>query len=131
MAYFGKVFTLEKNENFEGFINSLGLPKEKVDSYVKSKSSQKIEKDGDGYIITSTTSLGVTEMKFKPGVEFDQQLVPEIVTKNVITVDGDKFTQVQKAGGKTITYVREFSPDNLVVTITSDFWDGVAKRIYV
>lgn len=37
-------------------------------------------------------------------------------TKNVITVDGNKVTQVQKVGdGKTITFVREYSPDKLVV----------------
>lgn len=57
----------------------LGLPKEKAENYINSKPTQKIEKDGDGYVLTTTTGHGVTEMRFKPGVEFEQKFTPEIV----------------------------------------------------
>ncbi|XP_045503252.1 fatty acid-binding protein 2-like [Colias croceus] len=131
MAFYGKLYTLEKNENFDGFMKSLNLPQEQTDAYINSKPSQKIEKDGDYYVITTNSITGTSEIKFKDGVEFDEVFSPEITTKNTITVDGNKFTQVQSLGDKSVTYVREYSPEQLVVTVTSNFWDGTAKRYYV
>ncbi|XP_038216448.1 fatty acid-binding protein 1-like [Zerene cesonia] len=131
MAFFGKLYTLERNENFEEFIKSLNLPQEQSEGFINSKPSQKIEKDGDYYIITTNSRRGTTEIKFKDGVEFDEVFSPEITTKNTITVDGNKFTQVQSLGDKSVTYVREYTPEQLVVTVTSNFWDGIAKRYYV
>ncbi|CAG4932619.1 unnamed protein product [Colias eurytheme] len=131
MAFYGKLYSFDKNENFDSFVGSLQLPQEKADAFINAKPSQKIEKDGDFYIITTYNANGTTEMKFKNGVEFDETLSQEVTTKNIITVDGNKFTQVQKIGDNTITIVREYTPEQLVVTITSSFWDGVAKRFYV
>ncbi|XP_038214841.1 fatty acid-binding protein 2-like [Zerene cesonia] len=131
MAFYGKLYTLEKNENFDSFIKSLNIPQDRAEAYVNSKPSQKIEKDGDYYIITTNSIMGVSEIKFKPGVEFDEVLTPEITTKTTVTVDGNKFTQVQTLGDKSVTYVREYTPEQLVITLTSNFWDGTAKRYYV
>ncbi|XP_038216435.1 fatty acid-binding protein 2-like [Zerene cesonia] len=130
MSFFGKLYTLQKNENFDSFINSLNLPQDKADALINAKPSQKIEKDGDYYIITTITSKRTTEIKFKNGVEFDEAFTNEITTKNTVTVDGNKFTQVQKADDKIITIIREYSPEQLVVTLTCNFWDGTAKRYY-
>ncbi|XP_045522702.1 fatty acid-binding protein 2-like [Pieris brassicae] len=132
MAFFGKLYTHESNENFDDFVNSLNLPEEQATAYLNSKISQKIEKDGDEYVLTTNKPSGPSVMRFKSGVEFDEKITAEVIGKNTITVHGNKVTQVQKLpDGKTITFAREYSPDKLVVTITASFWNGTAKRIYV
>ncbi|CAK1541695.1 unnamed protein product [Leptosia nina] len=132
MAFYGVLYKHDSNENFEPFVKSLNLPDDKAAAYASYKPSQKIEQNGDEYVITTIAPQGPILMKFKSGVEFEEQISPDISGKNTITVDGNKVTQVQKfADGKTITYVREYTPEKLVVTITASFWDGTAKRIYL
>ncbi|CAG4932592.1 unnamed protein product [Colias eurytheme] len=132
MAYFGKMFKLERTENFEDFVNSLKLPPAETQAYINSRSTQKLDQNGDEYVITTVYEGKSFEMKFKSGVEFDEVLAPGVVPKNIITVEGNKLTQVQTFDdGNSITYVREYSPEELVVTITSNFWSGTAKRFYV
>ncbi|CAK1541694.1 unnamed protein product [Leptosia nina] len=130
MTYFGKVFTLERNENFEEFINSVGLPSEKAELSTKTKPSLKLEKDGDTYTLTAFSENFKREIKFKSGVEFDEEIVPGTKVKSTITAEGDKLTHVQETADGTATYVREFSDKQVVVTLTNTKWNGVARRYY-
>ncbi|CAG4932601.1 unnamed protein product [Colias eurytheme] len=132
MSFFGKMYKLDRSENFEAFAESLKLSPEQTQAFLNSKSSQKLDKDGDEYIITTVYDGQSFENKFKSGVEFDEILRPEVTAKSVITVEDNKLTHVQTfEDGNSITYVREYSPEELVVTITSNFWSGTAKRFFV
>ncbi|KAL0818367.1 hypothetical protein ABMA28_008844 [Loxostege sticticalis] len=125
MAYFGKNFTFEKDENVDELINATGL------DFLKNKPSQVIEKDGDSYkLILKTVNH---EIVFKSGVPFVELVrgTLEVSSKTTITVDGDTFIQVQDFGSDgTLTSKREYSADQLKVTYTSNKWDGVAYRYF-
>lgn len=49
----------------------IGLPEERSKNLLQYKPTQKIEKNGDDYTFTVTTSNGEKVYKFKSGVEFD------------------------------------------------------------
>ncbi|XP_045503447.1 fatty acid-binding protein 2-like [Colias croceus] len=132
MSFFGKMYKLDRSENFDAFAESFKLSPQETQAIINSKLSQKLDKVGDEYIITTVYEGKSFENKFKSGVEFDEILTPEVIPKSVITVDGNKLTHVQKfKDGNSITNVREYSPQELVVTITSNFWPGTAKRFFV
>ncbi|XP_026314241.1 fatty acid-binding protein 2-like [Hyposmocoma kahamanoa] len=132
MAYFGKEFVLDRQENFTEFIESLKMeiPPEIKKAVINSKSLAKIDKNGDEYTLSSVKVDGSTSSRtFKSGVEYEETNFGR-TGKAVITVDGDTFTQVQKYPEGTLTTTRKFSPNELVVTITFSGWDGEAKRYY-
>ncbi|XP_068623773.1 fatty acid-binding protein 2-like [Battus philenor] len=130
MAYFGKVFTVESEENFEDFIKSMGIPEEKTKNIREYKPKQKVEKDGDNYIFTVYANSGEKVYKCKSGEEFDNTF-RDLPVKITITADGNKFTQVIKFEiGLTITIKKEYSDDRLVEEITHNLWDGVARKTY-
>ncbi|CAG4932615.1 unnamed protein product [Colias eurytheme] len=132
MAFLGKVYTLDRNENLEEYIKALKLPEDKAQSFLNRKDSQKLDKVGDEYVLTLIYSSGPVEIKFKSGVEFDEQIRPTITARSTFTVEGNTVTHVQKfADGNIITYVREFTPEQFVMTITTNFWSGSCKQIYV
>ncbi|KAG6449098.1 hypothetical protein O3G_MSEX005882 [Manduca sexta] len=108
MAYFGKEFKFEKDENIEELVKTLDLSAEQQAGFVNYKPSQKIEKNGDEYVLT---------------------IGPK--SKSVIQVDGDVFNQVQNFGnGYVFNIKREFSDDALVLSISHSKWDGVGRRHY-
>ncbi|CAH0595094.1 unnamed protein product [Chrysodeixis includens] len=130
MSFFGKEYKFVSQENFEEFVNSLGLTPEQSQGFLNYKPSQKYEKDGDSFVYTSSTAGGQTQNKFQSGVEFEESNAGR-KCKTVYTVDGDTVTQVQKyEDGTTFTFVRQFSGDDMTVTVTSSKWDGVARRFY-
>ncbi|VVC96086.1 unnamed protein product [Leptidea sinapis] len=131
MDFLGKIYKLDRSENFEEFLASLNLPEDKI-AQIKIKTSQTLTKEGDNYVLTTILPDGKKEMKFQSGVEFDEKVSPEVTAKTTFTVSGNKVTQKQTFDdGKTINYVREFTADTLKVTLTSSFWDGTAVRYYV
>ncbi|XP_026489112.1 fatty acid-binding protein 2-like [Vanessa tameamea] len=130
MAYVGKTYKFQKDENFREFLSYVGVPADKAEFLLTSKPSQKLDKDGDDYTLT-TIDASSKEIKFKEGVEFDENVTPEIVAKTTFTVSGNVVTQVQKfQDGRSITLQREYNGDQLVVDITVTGWDNVARRYY-
>lgn len=71
-----------------------------------------LQKDGDEYILSSSSTFKNVVVRFKPGVEFDQETPDGRKVKATITVDGDTLTEIQK-GDKETTIVREFSDDEI------------------
>ena len=68
--------------------------------------------DGDEYTMKTTSTFKSSEIKFKPGVEFDEETPDGRKVKTVITVDGDKMSQIQK-GDKDTIIEREFTPTEM------------------
>ncbi|VVC96085.1 unnamed protein product [Leptidea sinapis] len=67
MSFLGKVYDLERNENFEEYIKSLDLSAETADLFLKTKPSIKLVKNGDTYTLTSFCNEFRKELKFKSG----------------------------------------------------------------
>ncbi|CAH1640976.1 unnamed protein product [Spodoptera littoralis] len=77
MSFFGKTYKFVKQENFDGFLKSAGMPEERVAKILEGKPEQKLTKDGDTYTLLTVSPVGTNEVKFKSGVEFDDVLGPE------------------------------------------------------
>ncbi|XP_013168058.1 PREDICTED: uncharacterized protein LOC106118045 [Papilio xuthus] len=130
MAFYGKVFAVESQENYDEFVKSMGLPEEKAKSLLEYKPSQKIEKNGDEYTFTVYTKNGDKVYKAKSGVEFADTF-RDLPVKITFNVDGSKVTQIIKFDiGFTLTIKKEYSDDTLNEEISHSLWDGVAKKVY-
>ncbi|KAJ8711073.1 hypothetical protein PYW07_008315 [Mythimna separata] len=130
MAFLGKEYKFEKQENFEDFVNALGLSAEQTQGYLNYTPSVKFTQDGDSYTVTTATPTTKNETTFKSGVTFEDK-VADRACQTTITVDGNTVTRVQKFDdGNSLTIVRQFSGDQMVVSLSTSKWDGVAKRYY-
>ncbi|KAJ2937946.1 hypothetical protein O0L34_g14229 [Tuta absoluta] len=131
MAYLGKEFTTVSQENFDGFVNALGsnIPEEVKKALAAHKPTFKVSKSGDQYTFVSGNFNGTHEVTFTPGVEYNENVYGN-PAKSVTTVAGDVFTTVQTFDAGSITHKREFSGDQMVLSITSGQWEGTAKRVY-
>ncbi|XP_013184011.2 fatty acid-binding protein 1-like [Amyelois transitella] len=130
MAFLGKEYVFEKDENFENFLRAVGVKEEDVAKYAQYRPSTKLEKNGDTYTYTFAAPGRTRAVQFKSGVELDEELREGSTVKSTYTVDGNVVTQVVKRDGKTATFKREYNGDKLIVTATAGHWDGVAKRYY-
>ncbi|XP_023948201.2 fatty acid-binding protein 2-like [Bicyclus anynana] len=132
MSFLGVTYVHDKDENFKEFLAQLPIPEEKTEAFLTIKPKTKIEKDGDSYTITSTYPTGDRTATFESGVEFEEKISDDLSAQTTYTVEDNVVTQVQKyPDGKSITYKREYSDIELVVTLTFSDWDGEAKRYYV
>lgn len=127
MAWEGKKYKLEKSENFDEYMKSIGV------GFVLRKMANTLhpvvtlEKHGDEYSFSTVSSFKSSIMKFKPGEEFDFETMDGRKVKSTVTIDGNKMTQIE-IGEKRAEIIREFSETELVVTMKIN--DIVAKRWY-
>ncbi|KPJ13422.1 Fatty acid-binding protein 2 [Papilio machaon] len=130
MSFYGKVFAVESQENYEEFVKSMGLPEEKTKSLLEYKPSQKIEKNGDEYTFTVYSKNGEKVYKSKSGEEFADTF-KDLPVKIIFTVDGNKVKQIIKFDiGFTLTIKKEYFDDKFIEEISHSLWDGVARKVY-
>ncbi|KPJ13423.1 Fatty acid-binding protein 2 [Papilio machaon] len=130
MAFEGKVYVHDRDENFEGFVATLGLPQDIAQKLNTSKPKYKLEKNGDTYTATSFADSHNKVVSFKLNEEFDETVLGGRVAKTTFTLNGNTLTQVQKFDVGTITTKREFSSDKMIVTLNRTGWDGTATRYF-
>ncbi|CAG9559238.1 unnamed protein product [Danaus chrysippus] len=128
MDFLGKTYIKEKDENFKEFLVSLGVAEEKVNALVSFDQKNCLKKDGDDYLMIFNNPDGEKVLKFKNGVEFNEEIAPNVNSKTTFTLDGNVLHQVQNLGLCIINIKREFSADQLIMTITTNLWDGTARR---
>ncbi|XP_075984047.1 fatty acid-binding protein 1-like [Anticarsia gemmatalis] len=130
MAFLGKEYAFDRQENFEDFVNSLGLTPEQAAGFINYHPNQKLVQDGAQYTLVTITPTNKKELTFTPGVAFDEK-VADRTSKTTFTLDGNKLTQTQTfEDGSTFNFVRVYSDSELVVTITSNKYNGTAYRYY-
>lgn len=77
-----------------------------------------LQKDGEEYILNSVSTFKNISLRFKPGVEFDQDTPDGRKVKATITIDGDTLVEVQKnADGSETTINRTFSDHDCKMVI--------------
>lgn len=122
-----KKFKLDSSVKFDEYMKALGvgLVVRKMGNAV----SPVIEltQNGDEYTLTSQSTFKNTSITFKLGEEFQEETPDGRLVKTTITQDGNKLVQVQK-GEKETTIIREFSDDEVKMTLTVG--DIVCTRIY-
>lgn len=90
-----------------------------------------LTKKGDEYSLNSTILLLTTSQKFKVGEAKDVTTQDGRKVKNVFTIEDNKLIE-QQIGEKTLTIVREYSDDELIVTtsmggVESTSWCKLVK----
>ena len=126
----GKKYKLASSENFDEFMKALGvgLVTRKVGNAVSPVVD--LIKDGDQYVLSSSSTFKNTVIKFKPGEEFDQETPDGRKVKSVINIDGNTLREVQTDpdSGKKTTIDRTFAEDEIKMVMKVD--DVEAVRIY-
>lgn len=73
-----------------------------------------LQKEGEEYVLSSISTFKNVVLRFKPGVEFDQETPDGRKVKATFTVDGNTLHEVQKnADGKETTIDRTFTDDEI------------------
>ena len=126
--FFGIKYKLDKSDKFDEFMAALGvgLITRKMGNSV-SPVVELTESAGE-FALSSCSTFKDTVIKFKLGVEFDEETPDGRKVKSTITQEGDnKLVHVQK-GDKESKIVREFSKEEVVMTLSVD--DIVCIRTY-
>ncbi|CAH0696584.1 unnamed protein product [Spodoptera exigua] len=131
MSFLNKNYKYVSQENFDGFLKAVGVTGEKLEQLMKFAPDQKLTKDGDTYTYYTVSPDGPKEIKFKSGEEIDELLgSSKTPVKSTYVVEGNTLTQTVKSDRGVGVFKREYNGDDLIVTLTVDKWDGVAKRFY-
>lgn len=60
-----------------------GVPADRIEALQNLKPTLKLEKSGNSYVLTTVDS-STKELKFKEGVEFEENLTEDVVVSNPI-----------------------------------------------
>jgi len=122
-----KKYKLASSEKFDEYMKAIGVGL--VVRKMGNAASPVVEltKNGDEYTLTSQSTFKNTTTVFKLGEEFEEETPDGRKVKAVVTQEGNKLIHVQK-GEKETTIIREFSEDELKMTLTVE--DIVCTRIY-
>ncbi|XP_048365940.1 fatty acid-binding protein, intestinal [Sphaerodactylus townsendi] len=129
MAFNG-TWKVERNENYEKFMEVMGinLVKRKLGAHDNLKLT--IQQDGKQFTIKESSNFRTIEIVFTLGVDFDYSLADGTELHGNWNIEGDKLvgTFKRKDNGNELKALREIIGDELVQTYT---YEGVsAKRIF-
>jgi len=126
--FIGIKYKLDKSENFDEYMKALGVGM--VMRKMANNVSAVVEltlKD-DVYTLSSTSTFKNTSVTFKLGEEFEEETPDGRKVKSIINLDGDNKLVHRQMGDKETTIVREFSKDQIVMTLT--LGSVTSKRTY-
>ncbi|XP_045453816.1 fatty acid-binding protein-like [Melitaea cinxia] len=129
MEFVGKKYKMVSSENFDEFMKAIGVGLITRKAANAVTPSVELRKDGDTFVLVTSSTFKTTEIKFKLGEEFEEDRADGAKVKSVCTLDGNTLKQVQKAAdGVEVTYIREFGPEEMKATMTAN---GVTcTRVY-
>ncbi|XP_067835705.1 fatty acid-binding protein, liver-like [Heptranchias perlo] len=119
---------LVKTENFDDYMKALGVSGVLRKLANKAKPTTTISMNGDTITLQTDSTVKITKIQFKLGVEFDEITADDRKTKTTVIMDNGKMIQTQRWEGKETTLVRELKGDKLILTCT--LGDVVCTRIY-
>lgn len=124
----GKKYKLDRSDKFDEYMKELGV------GFVTRKIGNNIYptveliKNGDEYILNTTSTFKDTTIKFKLGEEFDEETVDGRNVKSVCTFDGENKLVHEQKGEKPTTIVREFKDDEMTAIMNIN--NIVCTRVY-
>lgn len=75
-----------------------------------------LQKNGDEYVLSSSSTFKNFTTKFTPGVESNQETIDGRKVKATFTIDGNTINEVQKdPSGAVSSIERKFSDDEVVM----------------
>ncbi|KAM5314644.1 fatty acid-binding protein 9-like [Glossophaga mutica] len=119
---------LESSENFEEYLEQLGVPVTIRHLAALEKPKISISANEDKVSIKTESSFKNFEISFKLGEEFDETTADNRKVKSIITLDGDSLVHVQKWLGKETTIKRQIVDGKMVAKHTMN--NVVSTRVY-
>ncbi|XP_024434035.1 fatty acid-binding protein 9 [Desmodus rotundus] len=119
---------LESSENFEEYLEQLGVPVTIRHLAALEKPKISISANGDKVRIKTESSFKNFEISFKLGEEFDETTADNRKVKSIVTLDGDSLVHVQKWLGKETTIKRQIIDGKMVAKHTMN--NVVSTRVY-
>ena len=109
-------YELYSSENFDEFLDELGLGYFTRLAATKASSTYIITKSADNtYTLRTVSTFGESSISFKDGVEFSEDRLDGNTVRTVINIKGNKWVQKQ-FHDKEVTIVREFANNEVKVT---------------
>ncbi|XP_075911394.1 fatty acid-binding protein, intestinal [Petromyzon marinus] len=129
MAFSG-TWKVEKNENYEKFLEAMGVNVVKRAAATVDNLCLTITQEGDSFTVKESSLIRSTEFAFSLGVAFDANLADGSDVNGSWTLEGNKLVGkfARKDNGKIITTTREIIDGKLVQTMTFEGVEG--KRIF-
>uniref|UniRef100_A0A8C3KU33 Fatty acid-binding protein, intestinal n=1 Tax=Chrysolophus pictus TaxID=9089 RepID=A0A8C3KU33_CHRPC len=129
MAFNG-TWKIEKNENYEKFMEAMGVNvmKRKLGAHDNLKLT--IQQDGNKFLVKESSNFRTIDIEFTLGVSFEYSLADGTELSGSWNLEGNKLvgTFTRKDNGKVLTAYREIVGSELVQTYV---YEGVeAKRIF-
>ncbi|NXW60631.1 FABPI protein, partial [Eurystomus gularis] len=129
MAFNG-TWKIDKNENYEKFMEAMGvnMMKRKLGAHDNLKIT--IQQDGNKFTVTESSNFRTIDIEFTLGVNFDYSLADGTELTGSWNMEGNKLvgTFTRKDNGKVLKAYREVIGNELVQTY---IYEGVeAKRIF-
>ncbi|XP_017680587.1 PREDICTED: fatty acid-binding protein, intestinal isoform X1 [Lepidothrix coronata] len=129
MAFDG-TWKIDRNENYEKFMEALGvnMMKRKLGAHDNLKIT--IQQDGNKFTVKEASNFRTIELEFTLGADFDYSLADGTEMKGNWNLEGNKLvgTFTRKDNGKVLKAYREIVGDELVQTY---IYEGVeSKRIF-
>lgn len=128
MADFSGQWESVSSENNEAFFRAVGMAEEAVQKFSSGKTVWSISHDGDNYSVTVETPIGLKEVKFKLGEEFDEISPTGKPVKSVVTMEGVMMKHVQKAGDVEVVTTRHLEGDKMIQVMK--IGDVTSSRTY-
>ncbi|XP_006759199.2 PREDICTED: fatty acid-binding protein 9 [Myotis davidii] len=119
---------LESSENFEEYLEQLGVPGTIRHLAALEKPRICISTHGDKVSLRTETSFKNFEISFKLGEEFDETTADGRKVKSIIRLDGDSLVHVQKWLGKETTVKRQIVDGKMVAKHTMN--NVVSRRVF-
>ncbi|XP_003205759.1 fatty acid-binding protein, intestinal [Meleagris gallopavo] len=129
MAFNG-TWKIEKNENYEKFMEAMGVNvmKRKLGAHDNLKLT--IQQDGNKFLVKESSNFRTIDIEFTLGVSFEYSLADGTELSGSWNMEGNKLvgTFTRKDNGKVLTAYREIVGSELIQTYV---YEGVeAKRIF-
>ncbi|PKU44120.1 fatty acid-binding intestinal [Limosa lapponica baueri] len=129
MAFNG-TWKVDRNENYEKFMEALGVNvmKRKLGAHDNLKIT--IQQDGNKFTVKESSNFRTIDIEFTLGVDFEYSLADGTELTGSWNMEGNKLAGkfTRKDNGKLLTAYREVVGDELVQTY---IYEGVeAKRIF-
>ncbi|XP_052798589.1 fatty acid-binding protein, adipocyte-like [Mya arenaria] len=117
MALVGK-WEYVSAENLDEYMTVAAVPDNLKEVAKNSKPSLEITNSGDQWTLKTTVSDKVKDTTFTLGQEFETKSLTGQDLKCVVTMEGEKMVETQKAGDVTTIVTREVQGDQLVSKMT-------------
>ncbi|XP_062899629.1 fatty acid-binding protein, intestinal [Mobula hypostoma] len=127
---FNGSWRVERNENYEQFLEQLGVNVMKRKLAIHDNLKITIHQDGNKFTVKESSNFRTKEIEFTLGVSFEYSLADGTELQGSWNLEGDKLVGkfTRKDNGKELLTHREIVGNELVQTYS---YDGVdAKRFF-